>query len=181
MADLDAIENARPNVDVALALLRRFPRLELWLDAGFASAEQLDPWLGHDRLRPVLGSESQQDLAGYLALRDLAGESVVLSLDFRAERFVGPAAVLEDASCWPQRVIAMTLDRVGMAAGPASGRLRTVMERASGREVYAAGGVRNADDVRALPAGCAGVLLASALHDGSLTAAMLAELELRGG
>ena len=177
MADLDAIENDRPNVELALLLLSRFPGLELWLDAGFCSEAQIRPWLGHARLRPVLGSESQHDLSGYLGLRDAAGAGVVLSLDFRGDEFVGPPALLADASCWPARVIAMTMDRVGIGAGPAQTRLRGVIGRRGDREVYAAGGVRGAEDVRRLPAGCAGVLLASALHDGSLTSETLRELE----
>jgi phosphoribosylformimino-5-aminoimidazole carboxamide ribotide isomerase len=51
-----------------------------------------------------------------------------------------------------------------------------VKERAGARRLYAAGGVRGRHDLQVLrDAGIAGVLVASALHDGRLTSADLAE------
>ena len=48
-------------------------------------------------------------------------------------------------------------------------RLAGVVAQAGDRKVFAAGGLRGAADVRALAAaGVAGVLVASALHDGRL-------------
>ncbi len=68
----------------------------------------------------------------------------------------------------------MTLGRVGADAGPDFERLAAV-RRASGAALYAAGGVRGADDLAALArAGIAGALVASALHDGRLSAKDLA-------
>ena len=73
---------------------------------------------------------------------------------------------------WPERVIAMTLARVGAGAGPDLERLKALRVIAPGKRLYAAGGVRGPDDLRDLRAlGCAGVLVASALHDGRLGAA----------
>ena len=152
MADLDAIEHGRPNVDLVHRLLARFPELELWLDAGFASSAALAPYAGLARLRPVLGTESHADLAGLDALLAATGGEGVLSLDFRDGAFVGPRAAWSDAGRWPGRVIAMTMDAVGMGAGPATARLSEVIARAGERRVYAAGGLRDADDARALAA-----------------------------
>jgi uncharacterized protein related to proFAR isomerase len=59
----------------------------------------------------------------------------------------------------------MTLARVGSGAGPDLRRLATIQSIAGAREIYAAGGVRNADDLRALnEAGISGALIATALH-----------------
>jgi phosphoribosylformimino-5-aminoimidazole carboxamide ribonucleotide (ProFAR) isomerase len=45
------------------------------------------------------------------------------------------------------------------------------------RRVFAAGGVRNMDDIRALrDAGAAGVLVASALHEGNIKTGDLQEI-----
>ena len=69
--------------------------------------------------------------------------------------------------CWPARVIVMTLDRVGSQSGPDLERLRTVKAAAKDRAIYAAGGVRGADDLQLLMnAGITGVLVASGLHSG---------------
>jgi phosphoribosylformimino-5-aminoimidazole carboxamide ribotide isomerase len=95
----------------------------------------------------------------------------VLSLDFHGDRFAGPSEILADAACWPDRVIVMTLARVGSGSGPDLARLAEVVARAGARSVYAAGGVRDRADVEALRlAGVAGVLVASALHADKITA-----------
>jgi phosphoribosylformimino-5-aminoimidazole carboxamide ribotide isomerase len=72
-------------------------------------------------------------------------------------------------------VIVMTLAAVGGGGGPDLERLRQVIGLADGRAVYAAGGVRGRGDLLDLQTlGCAGVLVASALHDGRLGQAELA-------
>ena len=63
----------------------------------------------------------------------------------------------------------MTLARVGSGAGPDLARFAAIRSVAGGRELYAAGGVRDAADLSALKrAGAAGALIATALHDGRL-------------
>ena len=105
----------------------------------------------------------------------LGRSDCVLSLDYRGERFVGPAAVEASAEFWPDHIIAMTLARVGSGAGPDTARLDQVQRRAGARRLFAAGGVRDAGDIERLAAmGVAGALVARALHDGRLTGADLA-------
>jgi phosphoribosylformimino-5-aminoimidazole carboxamide ribotide isomerase len=71
----------------------------------------------------------------------------------------------------------MTLDRVGTGGGPDIAALRRLVLQGSGRAVFAAGGVRGEEDITDLAAaGVAGALVATALHDGRLTAAALAKL-----
>ena len=104
-------------------------------------------------------------------IRALAADAV-LSLDFRGDAFIGPQALLDTPEIWPQRIIVMTLARVGSGAGPDLERLSTVRRLCGDRLVYAAGGVRHVDDLAALNrCGVAGALVASALHDGRLTRA----------
>jgi phosphoribosylformimino-5-aminoimidazole carboxamide ribotide isomerase len=101
----------------------------------------------------------------------------VLSLDFRNGEFMGPDAMISDASLWPSRVIAMTLDRVGANEGPDLSRLHNIVTRAKGRRVYAAGGVRDRgdlDEIRRI--GVSGALIASALHSGKISAGDLKEI-----
>ena len=91
---------------------------------------------------------------------------VVLSLDFRGEAFQGPAEILAEPALWPRRVIMMTLARVGSGAGPDLERLAAIRSIAQSREIYAAGGVRDAADLKALKAaGASGALIATALHE----------------
>ena len=172
VADLDAIAGTGSHAALLAALARTHPGTEIWLDAGARDAQAVSAAL-EDGLCPVLGSESQTDTALLSRLRD--DPRVVLSLDFHGAGFPGPAAILATPALWPRRVVAMTLAAVGAAAGPDIARVGALLERAAGRAVYAAGGVRNAADLRALAArGAAGALVASALHAGTLGAADLA-------
>lgn len=175
IADLDAIEGKGDN-DAALERLRtEFPDLNFWVDNGVADLARARRWLDADLGQLVLGSESQKDGGVVRAL--CQDERVILSLDYRGDRFVGPAAVLSDVDAWPERVIVMTLARVGSALGPDRDRLAAIKALAPEKLVYAAGGVRDADDLAALARDkVAGALVASCLHNGKLTGAQIAQL-----
>ncbi len=168
VADLDAILRRGDNGATLRRLRAAFPALRLWIDNGAEDASALAAILDGDLGVPVLGSESQRD--GALIAAHPGSDRVVLSLDFRNERFLGPGGLLESPGAWPGRVIVMNLARVGGEAGPDFDRLRAVLKSAGAHPVYAAGGVRGATDLAELRAlGCAGVLIASALHDGRLS------------
>ena len=103
-------------------------------------------------------------------LRATFGESLILSLDFDAEGQRGPNALFAEPAHWPERIIAMSLDRVGTDEGPDLERLRAVVDRAGSRSVYASGGMRDIGDLEAAAeAGAGGALIATALHRGAVT------------
>lgn len=175
VADLDAIEGHGGHDDILAELQADFPNLSLWVDAGVKSLPEARTWLTRHRAHLVIGSESWQDAASLAYLRD--EPRIILSLDFRGDAFLGPQALLDDESLWPRRLIAMTLERVGSDAGPDLARLLLIIKKAGPRGVYAAGGLRDKDDLRLLrEAGAAGVLVASALHDGRFGRGDLAEM-----
>ena len=167
IADLDAIRKQGEHRAAILQLHREFPDLRLWVDAGFAGECTCRRFLGAGVGELVLGSESQGDLR---LLELLAGEAdIVLSLDFQGDRALGAPDLFEQPARWPDRVIAMTLARVGTGGGPDFERLRALRRLAPTKLLYAAGGVRGAADLSELRSlGCAGALVASALHDGRL-------------
>ncbi|HEY5299584.1 MAG TPA: HisA/HisF-related TIM barrel protein [Acetobacteraceae bacterium] len=174
VADLDAIEGRAANDAGLAALSAAAPGLDVWVDGGIADTNTAGTQLAHSARTLVIGSESQRDTRTLHALRD--HPQVVLSLDFRGDAFQGPTDLL-DAALWPRRVIVMTLARVGAQAGPDLARVAAIASRAPGRLVYAAGGVRNADDLRDLvAAGAAGALVATALHNGVLSPAELEDI-----
>lgn len=178
IADLDAIEGRGDN-DVAIEQLRQaFPQVSLWVDNGIADPASAYAWLARANHCLVLGSETQCNAK---LVRALSGhDRVLLSLDFRGAQFAGPAELLDDTSAWPRRLIVMTLARVGSGAGPDMARIAEIRARASGRLIYAAGGVRAASDLTTLQQlGVAGALVATSLHDGRLSGADISRLELR--
>ena len=180
IADLDAILKRGQHREVIQGLAGRFPGLELWVDAGLADEAELAAWLALPAVRPVLGSESQADDR---LLASLQGEPrLLLSLDLRGAERLDPAGLFDQPELWPGDVIVMTLARVGAGQGPDLEALQAVMARAGKRRIWAAGGVRDAGDLAALRAlGCAGVLVATALHDGRLGAVELQAAEAPAG
>ena len=175
IADLDAIEGTGDHRGTLTRLKAAFPQLTLWIDNGIADRHRaedlLDAGLGH----LVLGSETQADLT--LVRHFTADARVALSLDFRGLSFQGPPELLNEPTCWPQRVIVMTLARVGSGAGPDLERLSAIRVVAPEKRIFAAGGVRDAADLGLLKrTGIAGALIASCLHDGRLRGPEIARL-----
>jgi phosphoribosylformimino-5-aminoimidazole carboxamide ribotide isomerase len=174
VADLDALQGRAPQAAVLAALLAAEPGCTLWLDAGFRDLSQachLLEQLGDSasRVHPVFGSESLASRSAAQAA--LAARShALLSLDRLGNRTLDAAGCWDDTSLWPQRVIVMTLDRVGAGTGPDLQTLAALRQRAPEDTLFiGAGGIRDAADLqRAEEAGAHGWLVASALHDGLL-------------
>lgn len=173
VADLDAISGRSSTHMTALHMAtiqearQSLPDLEFWVDSGVADAATLQRVL-QAGLTPVLGTESLRTTA---LLDAPAASGAVLSLDYRNGQFLGPPMLEQDAGAWPARVILMDLGRVGSDSGPDFTRLAELRRRLPDHEIYAAGGVRDTEDLRRLEAlRINGVLIATALHEGRLGA-----------
>lgn len=174
IADLDRIEQRGDQGEVIAGLIEIFPNITFWVDCGVRDSKEAHDWLTrHRKAHLVLGSESLRELGG---LAELAATGrVILSLDFREDRFLGPQALRESTHLWPSRIIIMTLSRIGSDAGADMNLILTLKRQAPETAFFAAGGLRDASDlIRLAQAGISGVLVASALHDGRLTSADLA-------
>lgn len=176
MADLDAIEGLGSHETAIREMCLAFPDVTFWVDAGISGKESALSWLArHGRAHLVIGTESLKEGAG---LEELSKNSrIILSLDFRGSELLCPASIYRCPQVWPQRVIVMTLSRVGCGSGPDMERLSQIRRLAPHARLYAAGGLRGASDLMLLKeAGASGVLVASALHDGRLTRADLSRI-----
>lgn len=170
VADLDAILGRGNNDDVISRLRSCFPDLRLWVDRGIGRLKDVES-VRRAGAVPVIGSESLKEQ------RALDADGCVLSLDFRKGAFLGRPEILARPERWPRTLLVMSLERVGAGEGPDLALLQQVKARAGDRGLYLAGGVRNAADIEAAHAGgAAGVLLASALHDGTIGSVDLAAL-----
>jgi phosphoribosylformimino-5-aminoimidazole carboxamide ribotide isomerase len=164
VADLDAIRGDGDNLPALRRIRAAFPALLMWVDNGAADGAAIGALIHADLGAPVIGSESQHD--SDLIAQHARSRRIVLSLDFRGNAFQGPQEILNEPALWPSRVIVMTLARVGSGTGPDLERLAAIRSITGGREIYAAGGVRDADDLSALKAaGASGALVATALHE----------------
>ena len=174
VADLDGLTGHSPQTALLAELLVALPELEIWLDAGFSSPAQAAAVLdalpgGSARITPVIASESLAHAEAIGGFTDRWPQAL-LSLDQRKGAPLGAEACWTEHRRWPQRVIVMTLDRVGSFEGPDLATVAQVRSRAGAeRMVIGAGGVRNVADLTAAArAGADAWLVASALHDGRI-------------
>jgi phosphoribosylformimino-5-aminoimidazole carboxamide ribotide isomerase len=167
IADLDAIQARGNNVASVRQIRQVFPELQLWVDNGLADPAACRDWLAQGMSDLVLGSEAQRDRAILDELSDDdARRHLILSLDYKDGRFLGPPDLLSVPSLWPDRIIAMTLSRVGSRGGPDLDLLRRWRHEVPTKKIFAAGGVRGGEDLLALAdCGISGVLVATALHE----------------
>jgi phosphoribosylformimino-5-aminoimidazole carboxamide ribotide isomerase len=173
IADLDAIQGTGSHARIVHQLKQQHPEVTFWVDSGIHAPEQ---WEYHDmeNIRCVVGSESLETMPQYRRLDKAL--SPVLSLDFKQDNFIGPAALLEP-DCWPENVICMTLNKVGSYEGANVEILAQLLHQSPRTKIYAAGGIRDANDLQQLKTfGMAGALIASSLHDGRLSASDIVQL-----
>lgn len=185
LADLDALQGGA--VQTALlqrlvdTLQREWPGLRCWLDAGWPDLDAARAcWaqLGAAgaAIDPVFASEALRDAAALARCfdpQDALGRRALLSLDRRDGQTLDAAGAWQQPQCWPERVIVMTLERVGSAAGPDLETLPRLRALASGpgpeHQFIGSGGIRDAADLQAAAAtGASAWLVASALHEGRL-------------
>jgi phosphoribosylformimino-5-aminoimidazole carboxamide ribotide isomerase len=169
LADLDAIQGRGNNRPIIEQLTRRFRSTVFWIDAGTSTLPMRKP-SARSPLQPVLGSESLTDLSLLtLPCTETPGRPPILSLDFLHDRLQGPPELLERTEIWPQQVIVMSIDAIGAAAGPDYKRIEAIRHLAPAHDLFAAGGVRDRDDIERLAGlGVSGALVASALHQGRI-------------
>jgi HisA/HisF family protein len=176
VADLDAIAGDGNHFELLRGLADALPATTLWIDAGVSNIGECAFWLPLGATL-VIGSESLAAAEDWRAIHGALGETVVLSLDFDASGQKGPAALFDAPSLWPERIVVMSLARVGSETGPDLARLQSIVASADGRAVYAAGGVRDIRDLEKLvSAGARGAILATALHGQAVTPKEIAAL-----
>lgn len=181
-ADLDAIMGRVPQDEVVAALAAIGP---LWLDAGVSSLDRARQMLALGVERVIVGLETLESWSALHAISTGVGaERVAFSLDLRhgepLTRMTPPsgdaAAVAAKAvAAGVHSIILIDVARVGTGAGLDLELIARVRRAAPDALLLAGGGVRGFDDVERLAAaGCDGVLVATALHDGRIGAADVA-------
>lgn len=165
LADLDAIEKKGNNSALIQNLGKSFRHVNFWVDQGENTPRLL---ASSPRFNYVIGSETMI-APGALRTFVRAKPELILSLDFDDKKLRGDNTLLQMPQSWPDRVIVMSLTHVGAARGPDYELLENLRGIAGQRQLFAAGGVRHHEDLRALSKlGIQGALIATALHEGTL-------------
>jgi phosphoribosylformimino-5-aminoimidazole carboxamide ribotide isomerase len=179
VADLDAIQHQTPQVSLLIKLAERFPGL--WLDAGLRNESDIPSVLESQDITFIAGLET---LDGPQVLSELSKrfgpERIVFSLDLKRGVPMGDLTRWRGSTPWDlareaidaglEKLIVLDLAQVGVGGGVST---LSLCQRIKGEfpfiNIITGGGVRNAADLAQLKqAGIDGVLIASALHDGSI-------------
>jgi len=186
VADLDAIGGGTVQRTVLRRLAELGGTLALLVDAGIHSPDGALELLALGASEVVVGLETLHAFAELgVVLEAVGSDRVVFSLDLRMGHpivhsdLVRSGYLVADAlslaaqaiEIGARRLLLLDLARVGTGRGVDLGLLEELRRRFPGIRLLAGGGVRSRGDLdRMRDAGCDGALVASALHDGSVTA-----------
>jgi HisA/HisF family protein len=187
VADLDALAGGQADVATLTALAAV---ADPWVDAGATTPERATQLARAGVARNVVGTESlgpdhidsDRNDSGE-ADREASGGTTprrVLSIDLRDGQLISPRRELagrEAAAAAPlavalgvRELLVIDLARVGSGSGPPLHAVEQLADALPGVAIYAGGGVRHDEDLRALEsAGASGALVATALHEGRIT------------
>lgn len=179
IADLDAILSDRPHFSLYAELAARGFRLHV--DAGLRDVARGQRLIDEGVTAVIAGLETAPGPPFLAELCATVGSGhAIFSLDLQAGKPMTESAmwneeplnIAEQAiAAGVRRMIVLDLAAVGVSGGVSTldlcGAIRT---RRTDIEFITGGGVRNVDDLRTIQrAGVQGVLIASALHNGSIT------------
>jgi phosphoribosylformimino-5-aminoimidazole carboxamide ribotide isomerase len=187
VADLDAILDQRPQ-DAVTGRLASLPA-PLWLDAGVRTVDDARQAIELGASRVIVGLET---LPSFDVLSEICAtvgrDRVAFSLDLRYGQpifahgtHVGRARSPEEiasvaVASGARTVIVIDLARVGTGRGLDVDLLSRIHAAAPESTLVAGGGISGWDDlVHVSKAGCSAALVATALHDGRITAAEISK------
>ncbi|MFT5394862.1 MAG: phosphoribosylformimino-5-aminoimidazole carboxamide ribotide isomerase [Gammaproteobacteria bacterium] len=169
IADLDAIQGAGNQSAIIKELSLTYDQCQLWVDAGIEAVLDDESYYRSNNVKLVLGSENKMPLDSMSEILN-KNSDILLSLDFSETGLLENSYLLDETRLWPKQIIVMMLHRVGLSKGVDVACLNKILKHDSDHNIFAAGGVQNLKDLYQLnKMGVKGVLLATALHNGSIT------------
>lgn len=188
IADLDAINGGAMNLQILNSIAKE-TNLKLMVDAGVTDLETAKKLLASRVSKIIIGTETLRSKSFVSeAARRFGSEQVIVSLDLKGDKVLvkagfegweNPMCVLQDFKAMGvSEVIVLDLERVGSNEGVNVGFLKKALESTS-LDVYVGGGVRDIKDLIELKdLGVSGVLVATALHSGKISAEELKQARL---
>lgn len=178
IADLDAIMNKGSNCFI-FEKISAMPQVELLIDAGISDLKNAQNLLKAKSHKIIIGTESLLGLGFVKDAVELFGNNrVIVSIDLKNGKILSKSKDVSSLNinqliCKLQEVglnqiIILDLSRVGSNEGVDIALLKRVLRCFKGK-VFVGGGIRSVDEVLEIEKlGVEGVLLASALHSGSI-------------
>lgn len=189
IADLDAIQDPRRiHHRKIIADISRREEMDVILDAGVSNIDDASELIDSGVRKVVIGAETLQS---WDAVQNIPSkfnqDHLIFSLDLRAGKILSqcsdlsvmePMKALEclQSEGW-QEIILLDLERVGSGEGIETSLAAEVRAKLPELRLLLGGGTDNPEELLKLESlGIAGVLIASALHRGNITARHLSAL-----
>ena len=177
IADLDAIRAIGNNLEPIGRIVEK-TGMEVMVDAGFRRAEDIGAHVEEGVEKIVLATETLNSFEEISKAIDAYGISVVGSIDMRSGKVVArsrsmrlplPKLARRFEAEGASELILLNLDRVGTSKGPDYASLEKASSGCS-VPLLVGGGIRGVEDIALLgDKGAAGVLVATALHEGVIS------------
>lgn len=186
IADLDAIIYQKSSYAYLAQILSEIP-FKIMLDAGITEPNTAEQLLKAGVNKVIIGTETLTSLDALQQILDaVSPDNIIVSLDLREGRIVSHSRELIDKSALEivhffetmgiQELIILELTRIGSAKGVMTPLLRDILQESS-LSIITGGGTRNIKDLKELKKYLiSGVLIATALHSGTVNALDLASL-----
>jgi phosphoribosylformimino-5-aminoimidazole carboxamide ribotide isomerase len=192
IADLSALlSSGQNNHREIIATLAEKEGINILLDAGTSNAEEALAWLKLGVRKVIVGSETLRTEASLEEMpTSLDPDRLIFSLDFRAGKIMSQCTALTlmpplevlallHSSAWKE-VILLDLRRVGSGEGADRSIAAKVRSNLPDLKLLIGGGIANSEELFELESmGISGVLAATALHQGIITAEHISSLKLR--
>lgn len=180
LVDLDAAFGRGQNTDSLIEVINSVD-INIELSGGIRDAASLERAISMGATRINLGTAALEDPEWTASVIDLYPDLIAIGLDIKGDRLAARGWTRDGGELWPTierlndagatRYVVTDVSRDGMLQGPNLELLKQVAG-ATEAAIVASGGVRNADDVRALvelsPLGLEGVVIGKALYAGQL-------------
>ena len=172
IADLNALERRNDNSVIIKKIIQTYPQLEVWLDTGVDLISLYKDEIKYSALRIILSTESINSESSYAKLmHNHAKQNVILSIDYRAGKLLGPSEISQNPAVWPDDIIILNLDVVGSNEGIKIPLALKHLSFNNKHNVFYGGGIKNSKDLRELNSlGMHGALLSTALHNKNISA-----------
>ncbi len=186
IADLDAISFNNSSFSY-IAEIIRMTNVQIMLDAGIDNIDSVQNLLKLGVNKVIIGTEtltSLENLQNLLSI--ISSKKIIVSLDLKQNRIITKAPLLQSLSpinavhklesLGIQEIIILELTKVGSESGVITQTLHEILD-VTPLSVITGGGARNLQDLIELKnTGVSGVLIATALHNGSITSQDLASI-----
>ncbi|MFX1324148.1 MAG: HisA/HisF-related TIM barrel protein [Promethearchaeota archaeon] len=183
MADLDAIVKKKPNFQLLIEILR-IPKIKIMIDPGIVNSKDLLLYSKFDINKLIIGLEKIHNIEVIQEGLDLLGQNkIIISIDLYKGKILSdsqelrdknPKEIVEIVNCLGvQEIILLDLFRVGQKIGGIPSQYIEFQKLFKGK-IFVGGGIKNYEDVLNFYQNkFSGVLIATALYDGTIDIAKL--------